>query len=117
MFHPLVLNNKSQLTLPFQCKILKFLGVWPLNDNIAYKNYNNLYYCWSFIIILLITLTCYVQFLYFIYNFDDIINSTECGCTVLMGVHNMLRLIHFSIKRNSMKILIQEFTQNIWLTR
>lgn len=87
------------------------------NSNILTKIASVLYLTWSHTIIILIALTCLAQSSFVFFAWGDILTVTECGCTVLMGIHNLLRLIHLSFRRKALKKLNTEFVRNIWISR
>lgn len=118
MHNPLPPNTiGNSFAFPYQCNMLKLVGAWPLSMSLPLNYLGQIYYIWSFIVIILIGLTCLAQSMFVYYAWGDILTVTECGCTVLMGLHNLLRLIHLNVKRNSLKILITEFVQNIWISK
>lgn len=109
-------ETNDSFSFPFQCVALKLVGVWPL-DLEETTLFNRCYILWSHFIIIIISLTCYVQISYLTYAWGDLFNSTECGCTVLMGLHNLIRLIHLSFKRKEMKTMIGNFVNHIWISK
>lgn len=111
--HP---DNKS-FAFPFQCIMLKIVGAWPLESSDRPNFIGILYYTWSYTIIILIGLTCLAQSSFVFYAWGDILTVTECGCTVLMGIHNLLRLIHLNVRRGALKDLTTEFVKNIWISQ
>lgn len=117
LFNPVPRRNDGTFSFPFQCIMLKFNGAWPLNKSNELDFSEQLYLIWSYIMIVLIALTCAAQATFLIAAWGDIIVFTECGCTVFMGIHNLLRLIHLSIKRKALKKLIASFVRHIWITQ
>lgn len=117
MYNPLPNDNDKTFAFPAQCFMLKINGAWPLQQSIAPTIMGRLYLCWSCVLIVLIALTCYVQTAFLFVSLGDILTATECGCTVFMGLHNLLRLIHLSVKRTALKKLIKDFVQNIWISK
>lgn len=117
MFNPLP-NGDDTFQFPLQCIFLKTNGAWPLkNSKMTLNLLDRLYLFWAYSLIVLITLTCYVQASFLFGSWGDILTVTECGCTVFMGIHNLLRLIHLSYERQSLKRLIGDFVQNIWIPK
>lgn len=117
MFNPLP-NGDATFQFPLQCIFLKTNGAWPLkNSKIALNLLDRLYLSWAYSLIILIALTCYVQVSFLIGAWGDILTVTECGCTVFMGIHNLLRLIHLSYERQSLKRLVGDFVDNIWISK
>lgn len=114
MHNPMPKNGDKTFAFPFQCIMLKIVGAWPLE---IFDLNGLFYYIWSYTIIILIALTCLAQSSFVVDAWGDILTVTECGCTVLMGIHNLLRLIHLSIRRKDLKKLITEFVNNIWISR
>lgn len=113
------IGNDETFAFPFQCILLKFNGVWPLQRTSSnqFNFINYLYLVWSYFMIILIALTCAAQTGFLITALSNILEFTECGCTVFMGIHNLLRLIHLSVKRKALKRLIETFVQDIWFSR
>lgn len=114
----------GEFKFPFQCVALKVLGVWPVNVDVFRKPQPNqarllayLYYAWAYLMVVLIALTCYAQTWFVIAAWGDILTVTECGCTVLMGLHNLLRLIHLNSHRESLFRLNRAFVRDIWISR
>lgn len=116
MHNPRPHNDNKSFAFPFQCVMLKIVGAWPLENSDRPNFIGILYYAWSYTIIILITLTCLAQSSFVFYAWGDILTVTECGCTVLMGIHNLLRLIHLNIRRDALKDLTTEFVKNIWIS-
>lgn len=96
--------------------MLKFNGAWPLQQTDAPTIFSRLYLFWSHFLIVLIALTCLAQTSFLISAWGDILTLTECGCTVFMGIHNLLRLIHLSFNRSALRELIEYFVKNIWIS-
>lgn len=117
MHNPLPDDGDKSFAFPFQCMMLKINGAWPLANSNPPNVKGYIYYIWSHTIIILIALTCWAQSSFVFHAWGDILTVTECGCTVLMGIHNLLRLIHLSIRRETLKELITEFVKNIWISR
>lgn len=117
LFNPLPNRNDRTFSFPFQCIMLKFNGAWPLNQSDQLNLSGHLYLVWSYIMIVLIALTCAAQATFLIAAWGNILVFTECGCTVFMGIHNLLRLIHLSVKRKALKKLIANFVRHIWIAR
>lgn len=117
MFSPLPKDNDKTFAFPAQCIMLKFNGAWPLNYSVESTIIGRLYLFWSYSIIILIAITCFAQTSFLLSAWGDILTVTECGCTVFMGIHNLLRLIHLCIKRKALKKLISEFVENIWISK
>lgn len=114
----------ADFKFPFQCVALKVLGVWPVNVDVFQLPQRNqvrllalLYYTWSYVMLVLIAVTCYAQTWFVIAAWGDILTVTECGCTVLMGLHNLLRLIHLNSDRQSLFKLNRTFVRDIWISR
>ncbi|XP_055313212.1 odorant receptor 13a [Sitodiplosis mosellana] len=118
LFNPLPNDSHDMFAFPSQCFMLKFNGAWPLkHDNDSRNIVDRLYLCWAYALIILIALTCYAQASFLIASWGDILIVTECGCTVFMGLHNLLRLIHLSLNRSSLKRLIATFVKDIWISK
>lgn len=117
MHNPRPPSDNKSFTFPFQCIMLKIVGAWPLENSDPPNFIGILYYAWSYTIIILIALTCFAQSSFVFYAWGDILTVTECGCTVLMGIHNLLRLIHLNIRRGALKDLTTEFVNNIWISK
>lgn len=118
LFNPLPNDDDDAFAFPSQCFMLKFNGAWPLNSNKNSRSlYDRLYLFWAYALIILIALTCYAQATYLFASFSDVIIVTECGCTVFMGLHNLMRLIHLSYNRKSLKKLIASFVKEIWISK
>lgn len=116
LLNPLPNDSHDTFAFPSQCFMLKFNGAWPLNDD-SRNIFDRLYLLWAYALIVLIALTCYAQASYLIASWGDILIVTECGCTVFMGIHNLLRLIHLSYKRHSLKKLIDSFVKDIYISK
>nr|QGW45441.1 odorant receptor 68 [Bradysia odoriphaga] len=117
MHNPRPHSDNKSFAFPFQCIALKIVGAWPLENCDSPNFIGILYYAWSYTIIILITLTCLAQSSFVFYAWGDILTVTECGCTVLMGIHNLLRLIHLNRRRGALKDLTTEFVNNIWISQ
>lgn len=118
LFNPLPNDGDGTFAFPSQCFMLKFNGAWPLNHASGSRALlDRLYLGWAYGLIILIGLTDYVQASYLFASWGDILIVTECGCTVFMGVHNLLRLVHLSFKRRSLKKLITDFVKDIWISK
>lgn len=118
MFNPLPNDNDDTFAFPSQCVMLKFNGAWPLKNSPLSKSVTDrLYLLWAYALIILIALTCYVQASFLFAAWGDILTVTECGCTVFMGIHNLLRLIHLSFNRQALKKLIGDFVHHIWISK
>lgn len=117
MHNPRPYSDNKSFAFPFQCIMLKIVGAWPLANSEPPNFIGILYYAWSYTVIILITLTCLAQSSFVFYAWGDILTVTECGCTVLMGIHNLLRLIHLNIRRGALKDLTTEFVNNIWISK
>lgn len=118
MHNPLPDNGDTSFSFPRQCVLLKINGAWPLKNSAPALDAKGwLYHAWSTTIIVLIALTCWAQSAFVFHAWGDILTVTECGCTVLMGIHNLLRLIHLAIHRPALKELITEFVKHIWISR
>lgn len=117
LFNPLPNDGDNTFAFPSQCFMLKFNGAWPLAHPSSSRNVvDHLYLCWAYALIILIALTCCAQALYLFSSWGDILIVTECGCTVFMGIHNLLRLMHLSYKRRTLKKLIADFVKQIWIS-
>lgn len=92
-------------------------GLGASSNNISTTIAGFIYLAWSHTIIILIALTCLAQSSFVYFAWGDILTVTECGCTVIMGLHNLLRLIHLSFHRKALKKLNTEFVRNIWISR
>lgn len=118
LFNPLPKDGDDTFAFPKQCVMLKFNGAWPLTHKSGSRNMvDHLYLCWAYALIILIALTCCAQALYLFASWGDILVVTECGCTVFMGIHNLLRLMHLSYNRRALKKLIADFVKQIWISR
>lgn len=116
LFNPLPNDSHDTFSFPPQCFMLKFNGAWPLeNESRNFIDY--LYLFWAYAMIILIALTCYAQTSSLFASWGDILVVTECGCTVFMGFHNLLRLIHLSYNRQALKRLIASFVKDIWISK
>lgn len=110
-------NGDRSFAFPLQCFMLKFNGAWPLKHDEPHGITDICYLTWAYALIILIALTCYVQAAYLFASWGDVLVVTECGCTVFMGLHNLLRLIHLSYERQALKNLIIKFTKDIWISK
>lgn len=117
LFNPLPNVGDDTFAFPSQCFMLKFNGAWPLEHDKVHTILDRLYLAWAYALIVLIALTCYVQAAYLFASWGDVLTVTECGCTVFMGLHNLLRLMHLSYKRGSLKKLIASFVKDIWISK
>lgn len=118
MFNPLPNDGDKTFAFPSQCFMLKFNGAWPLKNSTSSRNLiDHLYLFWAYALIVLIALTCYAQASFLASAWGDILIVTECGCTVFMGIHNLLRLIHLSSHRKLLKKLIGDFSEKIWIPK
>lgn len=117
LFNPLPNDSDGTFAFPSQCFMLKFNGAWPLNHDTAHNIFDYLYLFWAYALIILIALTCYAQASFLFASWGDILTITECGCTVFMGLHNLLRLIHLSYERDALKRLIGKFVKDIWISK
>lgn len=116
LFNPLPNEGDSVFAFPVQCFMLKFNGAWPLKHERAQNALDYLYLFWAYALIVLIALTCYAQASFLFASWGDVLVVTECGCTVFMGLHNLMRLIHLSIERKRLKRLIGQFVKDIWIS-
>lgn len=114
----------SDFRFPFQCLALKLLGVWPIDPAVLEPTASTvrlvlaaLYCTWSYVVLACIGLTCAAQAWYVFHSWGDILVVTECGCTVLMGVHNLLRLLHLNGHRGRLLLLNRTFVGRIWISR
>lgn len=118
MYNPLSRNGDKHVNFPWQCMLMKFNGAWPLASSESSPTlFDCLYLMWAFALIVLIALTCYVQAAFLLSAWGNILVVTECGCTVFMGIHNLLRLIHLSWQRKLMKRILRYFSENIWISK
>lgn len=117
LLNPKPLNGDRNFAFPPQCSMLKFNGAWPLKEDTPHGIIDIMYLTWAYALITLIALTCYVQALYLFASWGDVLLFTECGCTVFMGIHNLLRLMHLSYKRKELKHLIETFAKDIWMSK
>lgn len=117
LFNPLPNDGDGTFAFPSQCFMLKFNGAWPLQRDSVRNIFDHLYLFWAYALIILIALTCYAQASFLIASWGDILTVTECGCTVFMGIHNLLRLIHLSYERDALKRLIGTFVKDIWMSK
>ena len=117
LHNPLPKDGDKSFAFPSQCFMLKMVGAWPLKESESPTWQGKIYLMWSHFMIILIALTCWAQSSFVFFAWGEILTVTECGCTVLMGIHNLLRLIHLSIQRKPLKKLITDFVQNIWISK
>lgn len=117
LLNPQPSNGDRTFAFPLQCNMLKFNGAWPLEHDTPNGTGDIIYLSWAYALIILIALTCYVQAAYLAASWGDVLVVTECGCTVFMGLHNLLRLIHLSYERKALKNLIIKFTNDIWISK
>lgn len=118
MFNPLPNDSDDTFAFPRQCMMLKFNGAWPLKRTTASRNLIDfLYLFWSYTLIILIALTCYAQSSFLFAAWGDVLTVTECGCTVFMGLHNLLRLCHLAYERSELRKIIGDFVKNIWISK
>lgn len=118
MFDPQPRNGEKHVTFPLQCILLKFNGAWPLRStNSSRTLFDYVYLGWAYALIVLVALTCYAQAAFLLSAWGNILIVTECGCTVFMGIHNLLRLIHLSWKRQMLKRIINDFADSIWISK
>lgn len=111
------LPKDKSFSFPLACILLKVVGAWPLNQSNPPNIFGILYLFWSTCVIVMIALTCFFQSSYFVAEWGDVLAIADCGCTVFMGCHNLLRLIHLAIQRNSLKQLITKFVEHIWISK
>lgn len=123
MFRPSYQSGRKQedFDFPLQCIVLKVIGVWPVEyvGDLDKKGirYQRSYKAYSVIVIFLIAITCSAQAFFFYSKWGDLLVVTESGCTVFMGTYNLLRYIHLTYNRNTMKSLMQEFLDNVYVSR
>lgn len=130
-----VKKSNENCSFPLQCIFLLMNGSWPvrlpmfsgrylqpksneissLGENV--KWHHHLYWFWSVFIILLVGITCYFQSAFLNSSLHQIFEATECGCTVLMGIHNLIRLIHLNRNRRHLAHIIMIFVNYIWFPR
>lgn len=122
MFRPAV--EGEPFSFPFQCIFLKIFGVWPVEDVQVLASsprrrvlWRRLYKVHSAVVIFLIFITCSFQSFFVFSKWGELLIVTECGCTVFMGIHNLLRCVHLNQKRDAMRALMQEFLKKIYVTR
>lgn len=116
LFNPLPNDGDNTFAFPSQCLMLKFNGAWPLKNENTRNIFDQLYLCWAYALITLIALTCYAQASFLFASWGDVLIVTECGCTVFMGIHNLLRLMHLSYKRRALRRLVAKFVKDIWIS-
>lgn len=123
-FNPLPIDPADHsFRFPLQCFALKILGVWPLHPSVYLeKDFKQqtlayLYLTWSYLIIIIVGLTCAAQAAYVVVAWGDILTVTECGCTVLMGTQTWLRLIHLNSHRMKLSLLNEVFVRDVWISR
>lgn len=108
--------HKSGFIFPRQCNFLKVVGLWPLQKTyLDIPGY--LYRSWCLFNIILVLLTCIVQALFIVHNLHDILYFTEGCCTVLMGLHNLIRIVHLFYQRHKFKAVITQFAKEIWISK
>lgn len=118
MYNNLEKNGANHVHFPLQCILLKFNGAWPLNNDYSHHSvFDYFYLIWAYALITLIALTCYAQAVFLLSAWGDILIVTECGCTVFMGLHNLIRLIHLSWKRELLKKILCDFSEHIWISK
>lgn len=111
------LPNDATFAFPIQCNLLKVFGAWPLKQSNPPTCFGYTYLSWSYTMIAMIAFTCFVQNAYFIAEWGDVLAVADSGCTVFMGYHILLRLIHLSLKRHKLKQLITDFVKHIWISK
>lgn len=127
MFQPSYLDPKTNQVehykFPLQCIFLKLFGSWPTklyhDEGItsAQRTIAKGYKIYSAAVIFLIFITCCAQSFFVISKWGDLLTVTECGCTVFMGIHNLLRCLHLNWKRDTMKGIIEEFLENVFVPK
>lgn len=128
MFQPSYVDPKTnqvqRYKFPLQCIFLKMFGSWPTkspNDDegitSAQRTIAKGYKIYSAAVIFLIFITCCAQSFFVFSKWGDLLTVTECGCTVFMGIHNLLRCLHLNWKRDAMKGIIEEFLRNVFVPR
>lgn len=111
------LPKDKSFSFPLACVLLKVVGAWPLSQSNPPSAIGIIYLFWSLCMIVMIALTCLAQSMYFVAEFGDVLAVADCGCTVFMGCHILLRLVHLSIQRGSLKRLITNFVNHIWISK
>lgn len=111
------LPNDNTFSFPIECALLKAVGAWPLKQSIPTSFFEVLYLLWSYSMIVFVALTHFCQHYYFFSEWGDVLAVADCGCTLFMGMHVLLRLIHLTIKRDSLRKLITRFVQHIWISK
>lgn len=117
------LTQRAQLfKFPLQCVFLKIFGSWPTTAPAAIsltreKTMGTVYKIYSAAVIFLIFITCCAQSFFVFSKWGDLLTVTECGCTVFMGIHNLIRCIHLNSRRDTMRGIIDEFLENIYVPK
>lgn len=118
MFRPIVVDHVTKLSenfkFPLQCVFLKIFGSWPTQDS---GRSAKLYKFYSAIVIFLIFITCCAQSFFVFSKWGDLVIVTECGCTVFMGIHNLIRCLHLSWQRDTMRVIMEEFLEKIFVSK
>lgn len=101
---------------------LKIFGSWPTTAPAAIsltreKTMGTVYKIYSAAVIFLIFITCCAQSFFVFSKWGDLLTVTECGCTVFMGIHNLIRCIHLNSRRDTMRGIIDEFLENIYVPK
>lgn len=110
-------TNRQLSIFPRQCNFLKVVGLWPLQKTEPeLTKFGYFYRSWCIFTIVLVLLTCIVQALFIVHNLHDILYFTEGCCTVLMGLHNLIRIIHLFWERRKFKSVIRFFASKIWVS-
>lgn len=115
-------NRVEPFRFPLQCVFLKIFGSWPTVDPLrAFTpgeiTRGRLYRLYSAVVIFFIFITCCAQSFFGVSRWGDLFTVTECGCTVFMGIHNLIRCMHLFGKRDTMRGLMEEFLANIFVPR
>lgn len=115
MHDPLPIDRS--FSYPVQCGLLKIVGAWPLKQTMPTNFFDALYLFWSYLMIVIVAATQFCQHYYFFSAWGDILAVADCGCAAFMGMHVLFRLIHLTIKRNSLRQLITKFVKHIWISK
>lgn len=116
-----VTDRKEAFKFPLQCGFMRAFGSWPTADlatsSVSQRRFSQVYKLYSAIVIFLIFITCCAQSFFVFSKWGDLFTVTECGCTVFMGIHNLIRYSHLNRKRDTMRGIIQEFLHNIFVPK
>lgn len=122
MYNPKPIDD-PKYHIPGQCIWLKMNGSWPFNHESNKDFYSSrniwgwLYTFWSWYVVWSVGITIGFQTAFLIDNFGDIIMTTENCCTTFMGALNFVRLLHMRLHQSQFREIIEQFVQDIWISK